>query len=83
VDLRGVANNIGIPRDIMGKTDREGRFSTELPEGFYNVFVAWGIAAPHSSKIRVERSKPAIHRAVLGLDPVILPFVAHPPIPDR
>jgi hypothetical protein len=78
VDLWGVASNIGIPRDIVGKTDRDGRFSADLPEGFYDVFVAWGIMSPRSSKIRVERGKPARHRTVLVLDPVIFPFVAHP-----
>lgn len=50
VDLRGPATNVGIPRDIVGKTDREGRFSADLPEGFYDVFVAWEIMSPYSSK---------------------------------
>jgi hypothetical protein len=80
VDTTGVATNVGIREDRVGRTDREGRFATELPEGFYDVFVAYPVASPHSKKIRVESGKPVLHKAVLQFEPLLIPVVFHPPV---
>ena len=82
VDTSQVTKNIGIRQDIVGRANREGQFVAQLPEGFYDVFVAWSFTAPLAMKIHVAPGKPTLHRAVMHLEPLFVPIFSHPPVKD-
>ena len=52
-----LGDNVGIKDDITVSTDTNGRFSLELPPGFYDVFVAATAFAPHCEKIRLKEKQ--------------------------
>jgi hypothetical protein len=52
-----LGDNVGIKEDIALSTDANGKFSLELPPGFYDVFVASTAFAPHCEKIRLKEKQ--------------------------
>src|SRR5580704_19046190 len=48
----GKANNIGIKKDLVLTTDKKGKFTAEVPPGYYDLFVASPGFLPASRKIR-------------------------------
>src|SRR5262249_61777250 len=44
----------GIKADITLRTDSNGKFSPELPPGFYDIFVTATAFTPRCDKIRVQ-----------------------------
>jgi len=49
-----LGNNVGIKEDITLSTDSNGKFSLELPPGFYDVFVTATAFTPRCDKIRLK-----------------------------
>src|SRR5262249_59693863 len=47
-------DNTGIRQDVTAKTDSSGRFSVDLPPGFYDVFVTATSFTPYCRKFRVK-----------------------------
>jgi hypothetical protein len=53
-----LGDNVGIKEDITVSADSDGKFSLELPPGFYDVFVTATAFTPYCEKIRLkDRSK--------------------------
>ena len=50
----GLTTNVGIKEDLHLKTNDEGRFWTEIPPGFYDIFVTWSAFTPECRKIRLK-----------------------------
>ena len=42
----GLKSNVGISEDLILLTDEAGKFSTELPSGFYDLFVSSAAFSP-------------------------------------
>lgn len=53
----GLTSNVGIARDLVVKTDQQGRFKADLPPGFYDVFVSAMAFTPVCRKIRVAPTR--------------------------
>lgn len=73
-----VVPNIGIDKDITGRTNARGELTVAVPEGFYDVFVAWHVFSPFSRKVRVERGQTVVLRLTLDMNPEISRLLAHP-----
>ena len=54
-------DNTGIKDDITLTTDSNGKFSLELPPGFYDVFVTATAFTPRSDKIRLKGKEGRLH----------------------
>ena len=75
----GTVPNVGIAKDIVGRTNGRGEFIAGLPEGFYDVFVSWRAETPFSRKVRVRPGQPTVLPVTLTVDPqIITPLIAHP-----
>jgi len=64
-----LGDNLGIKEDITVSTDSEGKFSLELPQGFYDVFVTATAFTPRCEKLRLK-DKPKTFDVKLKLSPV-------------
>ncbi len=49
-----LGDNVGIKEDITVSTDSDGKFSLDLPPGFYDAFVTAPAFTPHCEKIRLK-----------------------------
>jgi hypothetical protein len=65
-------DNLGIKQDIAATTDSNGRFSVELPPGFYDVFVTAMAFTPHCDKIRLKDKEARTYDVKLKISPVTL-----------
>ncbi len=63
-------NNLGIKQDIAATTDARGRFSVELPPGFYDVFVTATAFSPRCDKVRVKGKETRTYDVKLTVSPV-------------
>ena len=63
-------HNVGIKQDITVSTDSNGKFSLELPPGFYDVFITATAFAPHCEKIRVKETQTKSVEVKLALSKV-------------
>ena len=63
-------DNLGIAQDINATTDSQGRFTVNLPPGFYDVFVSAMAFAPHCEKVRIKDKDLTTYEAKLNLSPV-------------
>jgi hypothetical protein len=71
-DFAGAAylgDNVAIKEDITVSSDSDGKFSLDLPPGFYDVFVAASAFTPHCEKIRLK-DKPLTFGVKLKVSPV-------------
>jgi hypothetical protein len=73
-----VVPNIGIDKDITGRTNSRGELAVAIPEGFYDVFVAWHVFSPFSRKVRVQRGQTTVLPVTLDMNPEISLLRAHP-----
>lgn len=64
-----LGSNVGIKEDITVSTDSGGKFSLELPPGFYDVFVTATAFTPYCEKIRVK-DRPKTFEVKLTVSPV-------------
>lgn len=76
----GLESNVGLPEDLSAETSKEGEFSSEVPPGFYDVFVSAMSFSPDCRKIRLKPGEGATFTFKLPPDPLMreLDFV----IPD-
>jgi hypothetical protein len=69
--MLGLRDNVGAVDARSAVTDAAGRYSIELPPGFYDVFVSAGSFSPAADKVRVKAGQTAIHDAKLSVDPIV------------
>ena len=67
----GLTSNVGLPSDLSIKTNNMGEFTTQLPPGFYDVFVSALAFTPDCRKIRVMSGKTAIFDSKIRFDPLV------------
>jgi len=63
-------DNLGIKQDIATTTDSSGRFSVELPPGFYDVLVTAMAFTPHCDKVRLKDKEAGSYELRLKISPV-------------
>jgi hypothetical protein len=63
-------DNIGMKEDLTATTDSNGRFSLDLPAGFYDVFVSAMAFSPHCEKIRLKGKEEKTYTVKLKVSPV-------------
>ena len=56
----GLSSNIGIKKDVMVTSGKDGSFSIGLPSGFYDVFVSSPAFTPVCRKIRIRDRENAV-----------------------
>jgi|SRR5581483_261976 len=64
----GLRDNVGISRDVIVATDTSGRYSANVPAGFYDVFVSAMAFTPTATKVRVKEGHPATFSTKLDVD---------------
>jgi Carboxypeptidase regulatory-like domain len=62
--------NHGIKQDLTVETDSNGRFSLDLPPGFYDVFVSSSAFSPQCAKIRIKDEVTKTYEFKLKASPV-------------
>jgi hypothetical protein len=67
----GLTSNIGIREDRVLISDARGIFSTELPPGFYDVFVSAMAFSPDCRKIRINKGMAADYNPRLKVSTLI------------
>jgi hypothetical protein len=67
----GLTTNIGIKEDRALISDAKGRFSTELPPGFYDVFVSAPVFSPDCRKVRIIKGSAADYNPRLKVSALI------------
>jgi hypothetical protein len=67
----GLRDNIGIRHDVTVVTDNTGRYSADVPAGFYDVFVSAMAFTPTATKVRVKEGRPATFNTSLKADPLV------------
>jgi hypothetical protein len=63
-------DNVRIRQDATASSDSNGKFSLDLPAGFYDVFVTATAFSPHCEKIRLKDTEVRTYRVRLKLSPV-------------
>lgn len=67
----GLKSNVGIKQDVTLETDEDGKFSADLPPGFYDVFVTAQAFSPQCQKIRIKPGSAAMYNPKLKVDPLV------------
>lgn len=67
----GLKDNIGIKQDVTATTDADGKYSVDIPPGFYDVFVSSMAFTPTAAKVRVRSDQRATYNSKLKVDPVV------------
>ena len=60
------------PADLVGNTDKFGKFWTEIAPSLYDVYVSSPAFSPACKKVRVQLSKSQIVRFKLKADPLVI-----------
>jgi hypothetical protein len=68
----GLSDNIGIKQDLIVTSDADGKFSANVPSGFYDLFVSAMAFTPEARKVRVKQQKTTNLRFSLKADPLVL-----------
>jgi hypothetical protein len=63
-------DNLGTRQDVTVSSDSNGKFSLELPPGFYDVFVAATAFTRYCEKIRLKGDEGKSYEVRLRLSPV-------------
>ena len=67
----GLNANKGIPNDASFKSDTEGRYSADLPAGFYDVLITSPAFSPVCKKVWIPNGPPIEYSAKLKADPLV------------
>jgi hypothetical protein len=73
----GLNSNFGIEEDLTLRTDQSGEFETDLPAGFYDLFVSGTAFSPGCRKVRLTVG---VHPSVdfkLKADPLVSRELGH------
>ncbi len=73
----GLHSNVGIKKDLVLTTDARGSVSTELPSGFYDLFISAMAFTPACQKIRLNGAATSEFRFRLGVDPKVIQELGH------
>ena len=73
----GLKSNVGISEDLILQTDEAGKFSTELPSGFYDLFVSSAAFSPACQKIRLKQESPLSVKFKLKANPLVTKELGH------
>ncbi len=73
----GLSDNIGIQHDVIVTTDATGRYSADVPAGFYDVFVSAMAFTPTAAKVRVKKEQRITYNSTLRTDPLVSRELAH------
>lgn len=65
----GLQNNVGLKHYLDLVTDKKGVFASELPPGFYDVFVSATAFSPECRKVRIKPGLTFVYKARLRVDP--------------
>ena len=68
----GLKSNVGLKSDLVLETDANGKFASELPPGFYDVFTSAAAFSPDCRKIRIKLEETVIYEAKLNADPLVI-----------
>jgi hypothetical protein len=68
----GLESNVGIKKDLVLTTDEKGRFTAELPSGFYDLFVSATAFTPACRKIRLKGVATTEPGFRLKIDPKVM-----------
>ena len=61
-----------ISENMILKTDAKGKFSAEIPEGFYDLFVSSATFSPQCRKIRIKKGDVVTFNPRLSPDPLVI-----------
>jgi len=67
----GLATNVGLPEDLTLETNKDGQFSSEVPPGFYDLFVSATAFSPDCRKVRIHPGERADYNFKLEADPLV------------
>lgn len=67
----GLTDNVGLDHDKSTTSDRMGKFSIELPPGFYDVFVSAMGFSPNCTKIRIKAGKTIAYNSKMRVDRLV------------
>jgi hypothetical protein len=67
----GLTTNIGTTEDRTLISDAKGLFSSDLPPGFYDVFVSATAFSPDCRKIRIIKGNPEVYNARLKVSALV------------
>jgi len=73
----GLKSSVGISEDLILLTDEAGKFSTELPSGFYDLFVSSAAFSPACQKIRLKQESPLSVKFKLKANPLVTKELGH------
>jgi hypothetical protein len=73
----GLRDNIGIKQDVTVLKDASGHYSSDVPPGFYDVFVSAKAFTPTAPKVRVKKGQPGLFSPMLNADPLVTKELAH------
>ena len=68
----GLKANKGIQGDQSFRTDKEGRYSAELPPGFYDLLITSPAFSPVCKKVWIANGPPIEYSAKLNADPLVI-----------
>lgn len=68
----GLKSNEGIKSDLRITTDGMGRFSLDMPQGFYDLFVSSMAFSPSCVKVRLLTGKSTKQQFKLRPDPLVI-----------
>jgi hypothetical protein len=67
----GLVTNVGLPEDLAVETNKNGEFSSEVPPGFYDLFVSAMAFSPECRKVRIQPGETANYEFKLKADPLV------------
>ncbi len=67
----GLSDNIGIQQDVTVTTDADGKYSLDIPSGFYDVYVSAMAFTPTAAKLRVKQGRRSTYNVSLRVDPLV------------
>jgi|ERR1051325_1072851 hypothetical protein len=73
----GLKDNIGVQQDVIVVTDVDGKYSADVPPGFYDLFVTRMAFSPASAKVRIKQGQRTVFNAKLKVDPQVTKELAH------
>lgn len=67
----GLGSNVGLPEDLPLETNKDGMVLSEVPPGFYDLFVSAMAFSPDCRKVRVQAGESATYNFKLVPDPLV------------
>jgi len=68
----GLTTNSGIKQDVVLTTNASGAFSTNLPPGFYDVFISAAAFSPDCRKVRLNTGQTLTLNPKLNISALVI-----------